>query len=77
MEHRMFRDMEVVPGVQKPCGVFQMQIWIRIVTHRLYVNWGHAVAIADTAQWLDEKRIPYRDVCFCRRETRRCCTCLC
>ncbi|NIR36198.1 MAG: hypothetical protein GWN79_06515 [Actinobacteria bacterium] len=38
--------------------------WIRIVTHRLYVNWGHATAIADTVSWLDEYRIPYRDICF-------------
>ena len=38
--------------------------WIRIVTHRLYVNWGHAAAIADTVSWLDDYRIPYRDICF-------------
>jgi 5'(3')-deoxyribonucleotidase len=39
-------------------------IWIRIVTHRLYVNWGHAAAINDTVTWLDSNRIPYRDICF-------------
>ena len=39
-------------------------MWIRIVTHRLYVNWGHAAAIADTVSWLDEHKIPYRDICF-------------
>jgi 5'-nucleotidase len=39
-------------------------IWIRIVTHRLYVNWGHAAAINDTVTWLDAHRIPYRDICF-------------
>ena len=39
-------------------------VWIRIVTHRLYVNWGHAAAIADTVTWLDEYKIPYRDICF-------------
>lgn len=39
-------------------------IWIRIVTHRLYVNWGHAAAIADTVSWLDTNRVPYRDICF-------------
>lgn len=65
MEHRMFRDMEVVPGCAETLWrLSDAGVWIRIVTHRLYVNWGHAVAIADTAQWLDEKRIPYRDVCF-------------
>lgn len=39
-------------------------IWIRVVTHRLYTNWGHAAAIADTVSWLDNHRIPYRDICF-------------
>ena len=39
-------------------------IWIRVVTHRLYTNWGHAAAIADTVTWLDNHRIPYRDICF-------------
>ncbi len=39
-------------------------VWIRIVTHRLYVNWGHAAAINDTVTWLDANRIPYRDICF-------------
>jgi hypothetical protein len=39
-------------------------VWIRIITHRLYVNWSHATAIADTVEWLDRVRIPYRDICF-------------
>ena len=30
-------------------------IWIRIISHRLYVNWGHAIAAGDTADWLDEQ----------------------
>ena len=39
-------------------------VWIRVITHRLYVNWGHAEAVGDTVQWLDAERIPYRDICF-------------
>ncbi len=39
-------------------------VWIRIITHRLYVNWGHAAAVGDTVSWLDDNRIPYRDICF-------------
>ena len=39
-------------------------VWIRIITHRLYVNWSHATAISDTVEWLDRVRIPYRDICF-------------
>jgi 5'-nucleotidase len=39
-------------------------IWIRIITHRLYTNWGHATAIGDTVAWLDDQQVPYRDICF-------------
>lgn len=39
-------------------------VWIRVITHRLYINWGHATAIADTVVWLDTHQIPYRDICF-------------
>ena len=69
MEHRMFRDMPVVDGAadalwrRSDAGV-----WIRIITHRLYVNWGHAVAVSDTVEWLDRHGIPYRDICFLGRK---------
>ena len=43
-------------------------VWIRIITHRLCVNWGHAVAVADTVAWLDHHGIPYRDLCFLGRK---------
>ena len=33
-------------------------VWIRIITHRLYVNWGHATAVADTVDWLDATASP-------------------
>jgi 5'-nucleotidase len=39
-------------------------VWIRVITHRLYTNWGHAAAISDTVAWLDGNQIPYRDICF-------------
>ncbi|NOX29376.1 MAG: hypothetical protein GXP35_04915, partial [Actinobacteria bacterium] len=54
LQHRMFRTMPVVSGA--PEALWRLSdagIWIRIITHRLYVNWGHAIAVADTAEWLD------------------------
>ncbi len=65
MQKRMFRDMPIVRGA--PESLWRLSdagIWIRIITHRLYVNWGHEIAIADTAHWLDTHRLPYRDLCF-------------
>jgi len=65
LEHRMFREMPVMPGAAEALWrLSDAGVWIRIITHRLYVNWGHAVAVADTVEWLDTHAIPYRDICF-------------
>jgi len=65
LEHRIFRDMPPMPGVAESLWrLSDAGIWIRIITHRLAVNWGHAVAVSDTVEWLDAVGIPYRDICF-------------
>ncbi len=65
LEHRMFRDMPMVAGAAEALWrLSDAGVWIRIVTHRLYANWGHAIAVGDTVAWLDRVGIPYRDLCF-------------
>ncbi len=65
LEHRMFRTMPVMAGAAEALWrLSDAGLWIRIITHRLYVNWGHQVAVADTVEWLDQQGIPYRDICF-------------
>jgi 5'(3')-deoxyribonucleotidase len=65
MEHDLFRTMPVIDGAADVLWrLSDAGIWIRIITHRLYVHWGHEKAVADTAAWLDAHRIPYRDLCF-------------
>jgi 5'-nucleotidase len=65
LEHRMFRTMPVIEGVASALWrLSDAGVWIRLITHRLYANWGHAVAVADTVEWLDAAGIPYRDLCF-------------
>lgn len=67
--HRMFRDMPMIPEAAEVLWrLSDAGVWIRIVTHRLYANWGHAVAAADTVAWLDAVGIPYRDLCFLGRK---------
>jgi 5'(3')-deoxyribonucleotidase len=69
LEHRMFRTMPVIAGTADTLWrLSDAGVWIRIITHRLYANWGHAVAVADTVAWLDEAGIPYRDLCFLGRK---------
>jgi 5'-nucleotidase len=68
-EHRMFRDMPALPGVSDALWrLSDAGVWIRIITHRLVTNWGHAVIVSDTVEWLDANRIPYRDLCFLGRK---------
>lgn len=64
-EYRFLRDMEVMEGcVDALWRLSDAGVWIRLVTHRIYTNWGHNIVVADTAHWLDKVRIPYRDLCF-------------
>ncbi len=39
-------------------------IRIRIITHRLYIQWFHRQAIVQTVEWLEKHGIPYWDLCF-------------
>ena len=64
-ERRMLSWMPPIDGVADSLWrLSDAGVWIRIITHRLYVNWSHATAIADTVVWLDRIGIPYRDICF-------------
>ncbi len=64
-EHRILRSMPVIEGAAEALWrLSDIGVWIRVITHRLYVNWTHATAIADTVGWLDRASIPYRDICF-------------
>ena len=65
LEYRMFRTMPPMEGVAEALwNLSDAGVWIRLITHRLYANWGHQVAVSDTVAWLDEHGIPYRDLCL-------------
>jgi len=64
-EYRLLAKLTAIEGAAEALWrLSDAGVWIRVITHRLYVNWGHAEAVADTVQWLDTERIPYRDICF-------------
>lgn len=65
VEDRIYRDLDAIDGAAETLWrLSDAGVWIRIVTHRLAVSGGHQAAVIDTVQWLDEARIPYRDLCF-------------
>ncbi|MEI2637870.1 MAG: hypothetical protein V9F03_02550 [Microthrixaceae bacterium] len=68
-EHRMFLDMPAMEGVSEALWrLSDAGVWIRIVTHRLVMNWDHRAIVSDTVEWLDSNSIPYRDICFLGRK---------
>lgn len=65
VRHRMLRWLPPIEGAAEALWrLSDAGVWIRIITHRLVLNWGHALTVEDTVHWLDEQRIPYRDLCF-------------
>ena len=75
VEEHLLRDLPLIDGASEGLwALSEAGVWIRIVTHRLVVNFGHARAVTDTVEWLDQditlpdgtvrKAIPYRDICF-------------
>jgi 5'(3')-deoxyribonucleotidase len=69
IEKRMFRDMPAIDGCAEALWrLSDAGVWIRIITHRLIVHWGHQIAVGDTVAWLDANNIPYRDLCFLGRK---------
>ena len=45
VEKRMFRSLNAIDGAAEALWrLSDAGIWIRIITHRLYVNWGHKAA---------------------------------
>lgn len=65
VERHLFRVMQPLADVSEVLwALSDAGVWIRIITHRLFFNGIHEVVAADTANWLEEHNIPYRDLCF-------------
>ena len=76
MEHSMFANMPEVAGASDALWrLSDAGVYIRVITHRLFVSWGHATVVGDTVSWLQQTRpdgrplIPYRDLCFVADKT--------
>ena len=69
LDQRIFRDMPAIEGCAAALWrLSDAGVWVRIITHRLVVNWGHQIAVGDTVAWLDANGVPYRDLCFLGRK---------
>lgn len=64
-EKHLFDSLSVIPGAAPALRrLSDDKVRIRIITHRLFVPYFHAKAVAQTIDWLDQHGIPYWDLCF-------------
>ncbi len=69
-EKQLFATLPPIPGAAAAIRrLAKRQIRIRIITHRLYIEWFHRQAINQTVEWLEGNGIPYWDLCFMRQKS--------
>jgi len=66
-QRQLFSSMEPLPGAPSALRRLSAEgVWIRIATHRLFINYFHEPAASQTIRWLENHGIPYRDLCLIR-----------
>ena len=64
-QRNLFKASSMIPGARKYLRLMSEEgARIRIITHRLFINYFHNAAVSQTIDWLDQNGIPYRDLCF-------------
>ena len=65
----LFRTAPMIPGTRRVLRRLSDDGYhIRIITHRLFIQYFHAIAVQQTIEWLDEFGIPYSDLCFMKEK---------
>ncbi|MGI8848401.1 MAG: 5' nucleotidase, NT5C type [Candidatus Dormibacteria bacterium] len=68
-QRSLFRRMRPMVGAGPALRRLSAQgVRIRIITHRLYIEYFHQTSVAQTVEWLDNHGIPYWDLCFMREK---------
>ena len=70
IQRNMFEGLNPIPGA--PAGLRRLSnanVRVRIITHRLFINFFHAQAVSQTINWLERYAIPYSDLCFMEEKT--------
>jgi 5'(3')-deoxyribonucleotidase len=68
-QRELFTSVTMIPGTRKWLRTLSNDgARIRIVTHRLFIGYAHALAVVQTVNWLDHHGIPYWDLCFMKEK---------
>jgi 5'(3')-deoxyribonucleotidase len=61
----LFKTTKMLPGARSVLRRLSNEGYrIRIITHRLFIQYFHAIAVQQTIEWLDHHGLPYWDLCF-------------
>jgi len=65
LQRALFKTCGMVPGARRYLRRLSDEgVRIRIITHRLFIDYSHNETVVQTTTWLDDHGIPYRDLCF-------------
>jgi len=68
-QRNLFRRMAPIAGAGPALRRLSARgVRIRIITHRLYIEYYHQTSVLQTVEWLDDHGIPYWDLCFMREK---------
>jgi beta-phosphoglucomutase-like phosphatase (HAD superfamily) len=69
-ERRLFATLPPIPGAAAALRRLSRNgVRIRIITHRLYIEWFHRQAVSQTVEWLEHHGVPYWDLCFMAKKS--------
>jgi hypothetical protein len=59
----LFKTTPMIPGTRRVLRRLSGEGYrIRIITHRLFIQYLHAIAVQQTIEWLDHNGLPYWDL---------------
>jgi 5'(3')-deoxyribonucleotidase len=65
LQRGLFESTPMMHGARKYLRMLSDEkARIRIITHRLFIQYFHRAAVSQTIDWLDKNGIPYYDLCF-------------
>jgi 5' nucleotidase, deoxy (Pyrimidine), cytosolic type C protein (NT5C) len=68
-ERNLFGTAGMIPGARRVLRkLSDEKFHIRIITHRLFIYYFHALAVQQTIEWLDHNGVPYHDLCFMKEK---------
>jgi 5'(3')-deoxyribonucleotidase len=65
----LFTTVPMIPGARRYLRKLSDEGYrIRVITHRLFIQFFHETAVRQTIRWLDDHGIPYWDLCFMKEK---------